>query len=117
VFQHSDPGSQGVEFTPLGGELLAQEDQGEDVAGAEGFAGWAEELAVVEAPAGPSSSSAWMVSEKGTNRQTLRTGYSCLSQCPAAHRGAVHVEFALDAALADEFDEGFEVIDRALVDL
>ena len=71
----------------------------------------------MKAPSGPLSSSAWMVSEKGTNRQALGTGYTCFSQCPATNGGSVHVELALDAAGADEFDEVSEVTLRSLVDL
>ncbi len=101
----------------LGGQLLAQQDQAQDLAGGEGVTGGGEEQAVVESPAGPSASSPWQITEKASDSDMLGPRDAYKSITPALYGGPMNIELALDAALADEFDEASEVTAGPFVDL
>ena len=107
---------QALDLLALGGELLAQQHQREDVAGLEPVTPWAYEFPAHEPPAGPAPLRAGQVAEQHLDRQVLATRDRHPAGLPAVEGFGVDVELKAQARFADAFDGGAQIAPRAGVD-
>lgn len=116
MLQHLDPSAQGVQLLLKRGHALAVQADRHHLAGGVLVAGGGEEVPVVESPTGPLTGGSREIAQETADGKMLRARYRDTAVKPSGNGGSVHVELALDATLADEFDEVSEVIDRSSVD-